>query len=111
MINQIQQATIVEILPTKIWIENDMFGARHVVLQHATCGPFTYATFWYGYGYTSNSGTLSAANALALQLGAMEPLEYKDRPMAPMPSQEELRERIAQMQSLLDDHPHPNGVS
>lgn len=105
MSNQIQQATIVEILPTKIWIESDMLGARHVVLQHATCEPFTYATFWYGYGYTSNSGTLSSATSLALSLGATEPLEYKDRPLAPMPSQDELREQIAQLQSLLDTPP------
>lgn len=98
---EIQQATIVEILPTKVWIESDMFGGRHVVMQHDTCEPFTYASFRYDYRYTSNSGTFNAAEALALQLGATEPIEHKTRPMPPMPSQDELRKQIEELQRLL----------
>lgn len=99
---EIQQATIVEILPTKIWIESDLFGGRHVVLQHETCDPFTYASFSYDYRYTSNSGTLNAAETLALQLGATQPLEHKTRPLPSAPSRDHLRKQIESLQFLLD---------
>ena len=70
---------LVEILPTKIWIESDMMGARHVMAQHQGLEPFTYATFYYDHYYTSNSGTWDAAQALALTLGATAPVEQKLR--------------------------------
>ena len=73
-------ATLVEILPTAIWIESDMLGSRHVVLQHQGHEPFTYASFHYDYRYTSNSGTYSAAEQLALALGATKPIEHRQRP-------------------------------
>lgn len=70
----------VTILPTAIWIENDLFGGRHVMLQHEGMEPFNYASFFYNYAYTSNSGTYDAANALALSLGGQMPIEQRDRP-------------------------------
>ena len=30
----IETVTLVEILPTKIWVESDIFGSRHVMVQH-----------------------------------------------------------------------------
>ena len=97
----IQQATIVEILPTKIWVENDMIGARHVVMHHKGVGePFTYATFHYHNAYTSNSGTYSAAENLARALGASEPIEHRTRSLE-MPTASELREQIAGMNEML----------
>lgn len=98
---EIQQATIVKVLPTQIWVESDMLGGRHVVLQHEGCEAFTYASFHYDYSYTSNSGTWDAAHSLALALGATEPVENKQRPFAPMPTQDELREQIKELQELL----------
>lgn len=71
--------TIVRILPTQVWVENDIFGARHVVLQHEGHEPFTYATFNYGYMYTDNAGTFAEANRLAVELGATEPVEHRRR--------------------------------
>jgi hypothetical protein len=84
-----------------VWIERDMLGARHVMLQHETCEPFTYATFNYNYMYTSNAGTHAAATALALSLGATEPVEERRRQMDE-PTFDEIREHIAMLQDMLD---------
>jgi len=75
----IEQVTIVEILPTKIWIENDMVGSRHVMIQHEGMDAFTYCSFFYNFAYTSNSGTYNAAIEVAKSLGAAEPIEQKYR--------------------------------
>jgi hypothetical protein len=45
--------------------------------------PFDYAVFNYGYGYTDNAGTHAAAHAMAVALGAVEPIEHRCRE-APM---------------------------
>jgi hypothetical protein len=92
---------VVEILPTRVWIESDMMGARHVVMHHEGFGePFTYASFHYDYAYTSNSGTWDAAHTLALALGATEPVEQRQRDFH-IPTADELRTEIAAMQKLL----------
>ena len=94
-------AKVVEILPTKVWIESDMMGARHVVMHHQGYGePFTYASFHYDYAYTSNAGTWDAAHRLALALGATEPVEQRQRDLH-FPTADELREQIAGMQAML----------
>lgn len=99
-----EQVMIVEILPTRIWIESDMMGARHVVMHHQGGDePFTYATFHYDYAYTSNGGTWEAANTLALALGATEPVEQRQRELPPMPTAEEMRGQIALMTEMLAD--------
>lgn len=79
----IQTATLVEIVPTKVWIESDLWGARHVMLQHQVEGekPFCYCTFHYNWRYTSNGGTMAAAEAVARSLGAADPIEHKARPI------------------------------
>lgn len=92
---------VVEILPTKVWIESDMMGARHVVMHHQGYGePFTYASFHYDYAYTSNGGTWDAAHRLALDLGATEPVEQRQRDFH-FPTADELREQIKGMQGML----------
>lgn len=76
-----QALTIVHIFPTKIWIESDLFGGRHVVIQHqdGKSDPFTYASFHYNYRYTDNAGTRNAAESMARQLGATDPIEQRSR--------------------------------
>ena len=96
------QVAIVEIYKTAVWVESDLFGARHVVVQHENCEPFTYASFHYDYRYTDNAGTRHAAQSLALELGASEPVEHRSRGLPPIPSQEQIREQIAALQLLLD---------
>ena len=92
---------VMEILPTKVWIESDMMGARHVVMHHQGYGePFTYASFHYDYAYTSNAGTWDAAHGLALALGATEPVEQRQRDFH-FPTADELREQIKGMQGML----------
>ena len=91
-------AKVVKVLPTKVWIESDMMGSRHVVLHHQGFGePFTYASFHYDYAYTSNSGIADAANRLAVSLGATEPVEQRRREIH-FPTADELREQIKLMQ-------------
>ena len=74
---EIKTAKIVKILPTRIWVESDFCGARHVVLQHEGHEPFRYATFNYDYAYTSNSNNVARAEKLAKELGAVEPIEHR----------------------------------
>jgi hypothetical protein len=106
---KMEKVKIVDIMPTKVWVESDMMGSRHVVMHHQGFGePFTYASFFYDYAYTSNSGTWEAAHRLALALGATEPVEHKRREFH-MPTAAELREQIKAMQEALggvdDDNP------
>ena len=98
---ELKEVTVVEILPTQIWIENGMFGDRSVVLQHQGMDPFVYARFGYNYAYTSNAGTWDAAQKLALSLGATEPIEVRQGEMPEMPTADELREQIAELTELL----------
>ena len=50
----IQQATLVEILPTEVWYEKDFLGTVHVKIQHQDMEPFTFIQMHYNYAYTSN---------------------------------------------------------
>lgn len=50
----IDQATIVEILPTEVWYEKDFFGTVYVKMQHQGMEPFTFMQMHYNYMYTSN---------------------------------------------------------
>lgn len=51
----IQTVEIVEVLPTKIWAEKDMFGTVHIKAQHQGHDPFDFIQIQYDYAYTSNS--------------------------------------------------------
>lgn len=103
MNSQVQQATVVKIYPTRIWIESDMMvGERVVMMQHEGCEPFEYAVFNYDYRYTSNVGTHEAAENLARSLGSQEPIEYKSR-VVKTPSEDEIREAIKGLQEMLVD--------
>lgn len=92
---------VAKILETTIWIESGFAGDRYVVVQHEGMEPFTYATFHYRYGYTDNAGTLHEATRLALQLGATEPVQIRQRDMPKMPDADEIRARIEALQALL----------
>ena len=98
---EIKEATVVQILPTKVWIESGMLGERAVMLQHQDCEPFEYAVFNYDYRYTSNHGTITAAESLARALGATDPIEHKRRELGPLPTAGELREQIACLTEVL----------
>lgn len=101
MSNPVNQVKVIEILPTKIWIENGMGGDRSVVLQHQGMEPFVYATFGYNYAYTDNAGTWAAAQKMALSLGAVEPIEVRQAAMPEMLTAEEIRSEIKSLTELL----------
>lgn len=96
----IQRVEIVKIAKTNVWIEDDIFGSRHVVVQHEGCDPFTYASFHYDHRYTTNAGTHSAAKELALQLGATDPVQRKSR-TPEFPTAEKVKRQIEGLQELL----------
>jgi hypothetical protein len=86
---------IFEVLPTKIWIENGVFGERAVLVQHEGMEPFEYAVFNYRYGYTDNLSTYCSAENLARSLGAAEPVEHRQRSLPPTPAADQQTERVA----------------
>lgn len=95
-----QRVEIVRMCKTDVWIEDDFFGGRQVVVQHEGCDPFTYASFNYDYRYTSNAGTLSAATELAMQLGATTPVARKSRAPEAL-NKEKIKRQIEALQDLL----------
>lgn len=108
-------ATIVKILKTDIWIEGDLWGDKHVVVQHEGMKPFTYASFHYNYAYTSNAGIRDQATALAVSLGATAPVQERNREFI-FPKQEEMdaaaklldtesqRDKLVSMLKLAKNH-------
>lgn len=81
VIETLEPVSIVKIIETKIWIESDIAGSKHVVIQHQDGAslPFTYCSFFYNYAFTSNASIRQAAENMAIALGAKEPIEYKER--------------------------------
>lgn len=72
---------VIEIFATKVWIEDDFLGDKHVMVQHQDghSKPFTYCTFFYDYAYTDNATISKTAERMALALGATEPVERRFR--------------------------------
>ena len=70
---------VVEILPTRVWIESDFFGSKHVMIQHEGEDPHCWCSFYYDYRYTSNSSIRREAELMAVRLGATEPVEERVR--------------------------------
>lgn len=81
MSEPIQSVTIAEIIPTRVWIEDDFCGSRHVMVQHQWPGqvPFCYCSFHYNYAYTDNASTWRSAEDVARSLGATDPIERRHR--------------------------------
>lgn len=72
---------IVKVYENKVWVESDLFGGKHVMVQSASprAEPFCYCSFHYGYGYTDNATIHNAATRMAISLGATEPVEFRTR--------------------------------
>lgn len=73
---------IVKVFEKKIWIETDIMGDAHVMVQHDDdkSEPFTYCSFFYDHRYTSNSSIRASAINMARSLGAAEPVTVTSRP-------------------------------
>ncbi len=76
---------IVEILPTKVWIESGIMGERYVMRQHEGEPPFEYCVFNYDYAHTCNAQTMSDATAIAMSLTNERPIEHRNRQYLPPP--------------------------
>ena len=50
-----EEYKIVEILPTKIWWDKDMWGTVHIKMQHEGMYEFTFIKINYNYAYTDNA--------------------------------------------------------
>lgn len=74
-------AEIVHVYETKVWVEVDMMGSKHVMIQHQApgCEPFCYCSFHYNYAYTDNANIRREAERMALAIGATEPVEFRER--------------------------------
>ena len=79
-----ETAKVVKVYERKVWVEGDMMGDKHVMVQHQApgCEPFCYCSFHYDYAYTDNASIRRAAERIALELGAVEPVEFRERPLA-----------------------------
>ena len=71
---------IVEVLPTQIWIEDDIMGGKHIMMQHGSSEPFEFVSLRYSYAYTSNGHIHAMAEEIARDLGAADPIEHRFRP-------------------------------
>ena len=86
---------VVRVYERKVWVEGDMMGDKHVMVQHQApgCEPFCYCSFHYDYAYTDNASIRNAAERMALALGATEPVEFRTRPLVVPNVESEGRER------------------
>jgi nucleoside-triphosphatase THEP1 len=67
---EINTVKLVEILPTKIWSEKDMFGTVHIKMQHQGMEEFDFIQIQYNYAYTSNSHQHQLTQEILKLLGA-----------------------------------------
>ena len=69
---EIKTVELVEILPTKIWSEKDMFGTVHIKMQHQGLEEFDFIQIQYNYAYTSNSHQHHLTQEILKLLGAID---------------------------------------
>lgn len=77
MIDKNNACLITKLLTPKIWVESDIAGNQHVMMQYDDSPPFKYCSFFYDYAYTNNAMIISQSINLAISLGAKEPVERK----------------------------------
>lgn len=67
---EIKTVELVEILPTKIWADKDMFGTVHIKMQHQGMDEFDFIQIQYNYAYTSNGHQHELTQQILKLLGA-----------------------------------------
>ena len=74
---EIKMANIVEVYPTDIWYEKDMFGTVSIKMQHKGMEePFTFIQMHYDYYYTSNGHQYDMVKQIGKLLG-VEDIEQR----------------------------------
>ncbi len=49
------KAVLVEVYPTRIWVDSGFDGVKRIMMQHQGCEAFEFVAIKYDYRYTSNS--------------------------------------------------------
>jgi hypothetical protein len=65
-------ATLVEVLPTKLWVDKDWMGTVSIWRQHEGDKPFKFIEIHYNYAHTSNSHQHALAQQILEMLGGGE---------------------------------------
>jgi hypothetical protein len=65
-------ATLVEVLPTKVWADKDWMGTVRIWRQHEGGKPFNFIQIHYSYEHTSNSHQHALAQQILELLGGGE---------------------------------------
>lgn len=68
----IQTATIIKVMPTKIWSEKGFDGVVRIKMQHEGCEEFDFIQIQYDHRYTSNSHQRSLKNEILKIFGVTE---------------------------------------
>lgn len=111
---KVETAKIVEILPLSIWVENDMMGSSHIMMQHQGHEPFQYMSFFYDYAYTSNGTRHQMVVDMMQKFGVAEAdIEWRQREFKIDKEDESVYNSIEQsvvkmcadfLRDTLDDH-------
>jgi hypothetical protein len=77
----VETVEVVHVYERTVWVEADFFGNKHVMVHHQAPGeePFCYCTFFYDCKHTDNASIRRAAGRMAVALGAVEPVEIRNR--------------------------------
>ena len=65
-------ATLVEVLPTKVWADKDVMGTVSIWRQHDGEKPFRFIQIHYDYAHTSNARQHDLAQRILDMLGGGE---------------------------------------
>jgi len=94
----VQKATVVKIMPTKVWAEKGFDGVVHIKTQHeGEKEPFDFVQINYNYRYTSNSHQQQLAFAI-LKIFGVEDADCKI-----MQAQKNITEAEKQFIAVLED--------
>jgi hypothetical protein len=80
-----ETAEIVEVFENMAWVEHDIMGDAHVMLQSAAPGsePKCVVTVRYAYPYIDNATRDQVATRVAEMFGAVKPVEFRFRELQP----------------------------
>lgn len=67
---EIKTVEVVEVLPTRIWADKDMFGTVHIKMQHQGLDEFDFIQIQYNYAYTDNGHQYQLTQEILKLLGA-----------------------------------------
>lgn len=109
--NEMNYANVVEVYPTDIWYEKDMFGTVSIKMQHKGMEePFTFIRMHYDYYYTNNLHQHNMVKAIGKLLGVEDIEERLSKKFAFEPEvQEKIEDAFSKaLKELEKTCPHNN---